>query len=367
MIISVIFYIFVVCTVIQLTYLFFLATFLSKVKRPRKTKIEIPVSVIILVKNQGEDLLKLLPLLLEQTHANFEIVLINNASSDETTDIIESLAEKNAIIKIVNVENNEAFWASKKYALTLGIKASKYDHLLFTNADCNPVSKDWITEMSRNFTAKKEIILGYKKYKKANTVLNLFIRFDNLITAIKCFGFSKRDLSYMAFNGNYAYTKAAFFKVKGFIYHMKINFGEANLFIRDASTKENTTFCISENSFIETDAPTSFSKWYSDKKDVASIKKEYKFKHRFLLNGFTFTKVLFYALAVTLLFTYSHTLTLAVIAVYFLTNYIIIGLSAKKLKEPQIIFFLPFLEIGLLLFQISIFIANLKSKPNHWK
>ncbi|MDP5105709.1 MAG: glycosyltransferase [Polaribacter sp.] len=367
MILSVIFYVFVVCTVIQLSYLFFLASFLSKVKRPRKTKIEIPVSVIILVKNQGENIRNLLPLIIEQTHSNFEIVLIDNASSDETSDIIESFAEKHSNIKIVTVENNEAFWASKKYALTLGIKASKYDHLLFTDADCHPVSKDWITEMSRNYTSKKAIILGYKKYKKENTFLNLFIRFENLTTAIKCFGFSKRNLSYMAFNGNYAYNKATFFKVNGFINHMKINFGEANLFIRDASTKENTTICLSENSFIETDAPTSFSKWFADKKDVDSIKKDYKFKHRFLLNGFTFTKVLFYALAITLLFTYSYTLTLSVIAFYFITNYIIIGLSAKKLNEPQIIFFVPFLEIGLLLFQISIFIVNLKSKPNHWK
>lgn len=367
MILSVIFYIFVACTVIQLSYLFFLATFISKVKRPRKTKVEIPVSVVILVKNQGENLLRLIPLLLEQSHSNFEIVLINNASTDDTGDIIELLAEKHSNIKIVTVENNEAFWASKKYALTLGIKASKYDHLLFTNADCNPVSKDWITEMSRNYTSKKGIILGYKKYKKENSFLNIFIRFENLVTAIKCFGFSKRNLSYMAFEGNYAYNKATFFKVNGFINHMKINFGEANLFIRDASTKENTTICISQNSFIETSAPTSFSKWFADKKELASIKKEYKFKHRFLLNGFVFTKVLFYVLAITLLFTYSHTLTLSVIGIYFLINYIIIGLSAKKLKEPQIIFFVPFLEIGLLLFQISIFIANLKSKPNHWK
>ena len=64
---------------------------------------------------------------------------------------------------------------------------------------------------------------------------------------------------------------------------------------------------------------------------------------------------------------YPYQIILPIVLTYFLLQYIIIGISAKKLKEPQIIFFLPFLEIGLLLIQISIFSANLISKPNHWK
>jgi asparagine N-glycosylation enzyme membrane subunit Stt3 len=64
---------------------------------------------------------------------------------------------------------------------------------------------------------------------------------------------------------------------------------------------------------------------------------------------------------------YPWQIILGIVLGYFLVQYIIIGLSAKKLKEPQILFFLPFLDFSLLLIQISIFIANLISKPNHWK
>ncbi|TXD64804.1 glycosyltransferase [Polaribacter glomeratus] len=367
MILSVIFCIFVACTVLQITYLFAFYSFLSKSKKGYNNSVELPVSVIIFGKDQGENLLKLIPSILEQEYSVFEIVIINNASSDETNHIIESFAEEHAAIKVVEVENIEAFWASKKYALTLGIKASKHDHLLFTNANCNPVSKTWIFEMSKNFTSKKGIVLGYKKYRKENSVMNLFVRYENLITAIKCFSFAKKGSPFMAFDGNLAYDKATFFKVKGFINHMKINAGLEDLFIKDAATKENTSFCLSENSFVETDAPTSFYKWFIDKKEVAFIKKNYKYKHRLILNTFTFTKILFYILTIILSILYSYTLTLTIAALYFITNYIVVGSSAKKLKEPQIIFFLPFLEIGLLLFQISIFIANLTSKPTHWK
>jgi glycosyltransferase involved in cell wall biosynthesis len=367
MILSVIFYAFVACTVIQIIYYLAFSSFLFGSKKGKNNNSEIPVSVLIYAKNQDEELLQLLPSILEQEHSEFEIVLINFASSDNISDLLESFSKKNANLKILNIENNEAFWGSKKYALTLGIKASKYNNLLFTDANCKPVSKHWVSEMNKKFTLDKTIVLGYTKYEKLNSLTNIFIRFENLLTAIKCFGFTKLGSSFMAFGNNLAYQKSEFFRVNGFINHMKINAGEDDLFIKDASNKENTTFCISENSYIKTDAPTSFSKWFSNKKEETLITKKYKFKHRFLLGFFTFSKTLFYILAIILFFVYPYQIILPIVLTYFLLQYIIVGISAKKLKEPQIIFFLPFLEIGLLLIQISIFSANLISKPNHWK
>jgi hypothetical protein len=60
-------------------------------------------------------------------------------------------------------------------------------------------------------------------------------------------------------------------------------------------------------------------------------------------------------------------LTLATVGAYFLLNFVVVGFSASKLKEKNVIFFLPFLELFLVLFQITIFIANSISKPTHWK
>jgi asparagine N-glycosylation enzyme membrane subunit Stt3 len=68
-----------------------------------------------------------------------------------------------------------------------------------------------------------------------------------------------------------------------------------------------------------------------------------------------------------LAFFYPWQMILPIVLTYFLVQYIIVGIAANKLKEPYLIFVLPFLEIGLLLIQISIFSANLISKPNDWK
>jgi len=48
-------------------------------------------------------------------------------------------------------------------------------------------------------------------------------------------------------------------------------------------------------------------------------------------------------------------------------QYTIFGVSSKKLGETDLLVFLPFLEIFLIILQLTIFINNLISKPNHWK
>lgn len=365
MILSIVFYSFVVCAVIQIIYYLFFSRFLFKEKKEKINHIENPISVLIFVKNQAENLQKFLPFILGQEYSKFEIVLINNASTDNTDDILDDLKTKHSNIKVVNVENNEAFWGNKKYALTLGIKAAKYDHLLFTDANCKPISKHWISEINNKSTTERTIVLGYSKFKIEKTFLNIFIRFENLLNAIQCFTFTKHGASYTAFANNMAYKRSNFFKANGFINHMKIKNGEADLFIKDASNSENTTFCISENSFIESNGTKSFKEWFLQKRELKIIKKEYAFKHRFLLHLFNLTKLFFITLAVILFCFYPYKIVLAIVLSYYLIQYIVIALSAKKLKEPQIIFFLPFLEIGLLLIQISIFSANFISKPNN--
>jgi len=327
-----------------------------------------PVSVIICAKNEEKNLKKNLDIVCNQDYPEFQIVLINDASSDDTLEVMEEYQQKFSNIKIVNVEPNERFWGNKKYALTLGIKASKYEHLLFTDADCKLASKHWISKMSSNFSSEKSIVLGYGKYKtQDNSLLSLLIKFETLLTAVQYFSYAKLGNPYMGVGRNLAYKKQEFFKVNGFIKHIKLNSGDDDLFIQQAAESRNTAICLDEKSFTISDAPTSFKKWFQQKRRHISTSKFYKFKHKFLLAFFFLTKVLFYFLATLLLFAFDWKMIIPSVLAYFLVLYISIGLLSKKLNEEEIIWYIPFLEICLLCFQFTIFIANKVSKPALWK
>ncbi len=365
MILAVVFYTFIVCTAIQIIYYISFSSSLFNRKQKKRTAEQVPVSVIIFAKDCATALEKNLPFILAQNYTKFEVVLINNASTDNTLEVIEKFKARNHNIKVLDVENNEAFWGNKKYPLTLGIKAAKHEHLLFTSPHAEPVSEFWIAEMAKQFRGKKTITLGYTKYKTKNSLGNFFIRFHNLITALQCFSFAKLGNPFMAFGDNFGYQRKTFFKVKGFINHIKLKYGENDLFLKDAANKKNIAFTIAKDSFIEKEAPTSFENWFQEQRIKSLFKKQYKLKHRFLISFFTVSKSFFYLFGILSFFFYPWQIMLPITLIYFLVQYIVVGIAASRLKEPYLIFVLPFLEIGLLLIQISIFIANLISKPKH--
>jgi len=328
-----------------------------------------PVSVIICAKNEAENLEKNLPLLLKQNYSNFELVLINDCSNDTTLDVMKKFNKYyNLITKIVDVKPNEQFWGSKKYALTLGIKAASFEHLLFIDADCIPNSNSWISEMVKQFNNQKEIVLGYGSYKKIkNSFLNKIIRFETLITALQYFSYSKIGIPYMGVGRNLAYTKTLFFKNSGFIKHMHIKSGDDDLFINQAATKINTANCISIKSFTESIPKTSFKDWFQQKRRHISTANHYKPLHKYLLGLFYCSQITFWILSILLLLlNYKWIAVLSIFSIRLIIYYLIISKTAKKLNEKDLLLFSPFLELFLILTQLFIFIKNLVSKPTHW-
>lgn len=220
------FYFFIAVVFIQLFYYLGIFGKFAFAKPQEVTPKNIPVSVIVCAKNEEENVKKFVPLLAEQNYPDFEIVLIDDASSDETLEVFEEFEQKYPNIRLVKVENNEAFWGNKKYALTLGIKAAKKEYLLFTDADCYPTSKDWITSMTSQFTESKTIVLGYGGYeKRERSFLNKIIRFETVLTAVQYFSWAKAGLPYMGVGRNLAYKKEEFFNVNGFIDHIQVRSG----------------------------------------------------------------------------------------------------------------------------------------------
>lgn len=119
MILTVVFCIFVAFTAIQILYYFIFSSFLFSSKKKKEESTQAPISSIIFAKNSAVALQKNLNHVLAQNYPKFEIILINNESSDNTTSILQALQEKNKNITIIDVANKEAFWGSKKYVLTL--------------------------------------------------------------------------------------------------------------------------------------------------------------------------------------------------------------------------------------------------------
>lgn len=367
--ISILLYSFIVVVAVQIFYYSFIFRKFSFIK-PLENKVKrIGISVVVCAKNEEENVRNLIQKLLEQNYSEFEIVLIDDASSDETLDIFKEFEKLTDKIKLVKVENNEAFWGNKKFALTLGIKAAKFDYLLFTDADCIPNSNNWIKEMSSNFTSQKTIVLGFGGYEKIkNSFLNKMIRFDTLLIAIQYFSWAKLGEPYMGIGRNLAYHRSEFFKNNGFINHMKIKSGDDDLFINEVANKKNTAICFNTESFTISKSKINFKDWKLQKRRHISTSKYYKKRDKIQLCIFFVSQLLFFTLLIINLILQNHIeILLLGLIMRYISSYVAITKSAFKLNEKDLILYYPILDIGLLIFQLNVYFTNLIYKTPSWK
>lgn len=366
---TILLYIFIGIIALQIFYYLIVFSKFAFAKPQKITPKRIPVSVIVCAKNEAENVTKFIPLLAEQNYPDYEIVLIDDASSDDTLEIFEAFEKQYSNVRLVKVQNNEAFWGNKKFALTLGIKAAKKEYLLFTDADCYPTSKDWIMNMTSQFTLHKTIILGYGAYEKIKgSFLNKIIRFETVLTAVQYFSWAKMGRPYMGVGRNLAYKREEFFKVNGFMDHMKIRSGDDDLFINQASNSKNTTICYAPESFTVSAPKTTYSEWFKQKRRHVSTASFYKGFDKFQLGLFYFSQLFFFLLAITLLaFQFQWMIVCGLIVFRYIFTWITLGYASGRLKEKDVMYWFPVIELILIFTQLNVYFTNSISKPVHWK
>ncbi len=325
-----------------------------------------PISVIICAKNERDNILKFLPDFLNQDYPNFEVIVVNDHSVDDTEDVLKAYTMQFKNLKVVNVPDNDRFYGSKKFALTLGIKAAQYENVLLTDADCKPASKNWIRLMSE-YTSNKKIILGFGAYEKQPGILNKLIRFDTFFTAIQYLSFALVKLPYMGVGRNLAYQKELFFSVKGFSSHQHILSGDDDLFINEVANSKNTQIVIEPDAQTISVPKTSFKLWLRQKKRHFSTGKYYKFGHKLMLSIYSMTLLIFVLLFIGLIIQQiSIHLIVGVLVLRLLVQMLIFMKIEKRLGTNDLWFLSPILELFFMFFNPLLLISNFIKKNTKW-
>ena len=251
--------------------------------------------MVICARNESENLRRNLPTILKQDYPDFEVIVINDGSTDESEDLLSALEEEYPNLYHSFTPDSARYISRKKLALTLGIKASKHDWLVFTEADCAPVSNQWLRRMARNFTSSTDIVLGYSGYERGKGWLHKRASFDSLFTSLRYLGFALAGKPYMGIGRNLAYRKELFFKVKGFSTHLNMQRGEDDLFINQVANENNTRVETSPDAVIRMQPVERYKDWKEEKVSYMATSRFYKGSQRWLLGLETGTRLLFYA------------------------------------------------------------------------
>ncbi len=311
------------------------------------------ISIIITAKNEAENLRSNLPLFLKQDYPKFQVVVVNNASTDNTDEVLNELRYLYANkLHITYIPIDSESVNNKKLALTIGIKASKYDILLFTEPDTKPLSKKWVYEYAKEFMNGKDVVLGGCQLKINNGFLQKMILYSNLSFGIKYLSMALIKRPYMGIDRNMAYRKSLFFKNKGFSSILNIEYGEDNLFINKIATKCNTSVVLSPDSMVESDVVDQLSTWRTIKGKYLVTKKYLCGYGHKILSFEEISRYGFYFLFIVMcVLGYSLTsyLMLVIASGLFLVRYIVqiivINKNSKLYNSGNFFFTIPLFDL----------------------
>ncbi|MCL2291308.1 MAG: glycosyltransferase [Bacteroidetes bacterium] len=338
-ILIVVFGIVVLCQILYYVVIFSRFSF-----RKQKTIVSqnVPVSIVLTAKNDAHLLIKTLPELLTQVYPQFEVVVVNDNSNDETPQLVTDFQNRFPNLKLVHLESSVTNIKGKKFPLSLGIKAATYEHVLLTDVDCLPASNQWIKLMARHFNDTTKIVLGYSNIRKKLGFFNALIRFDKLHQAIQYFSYCLAKNPFMGVGQNLAYTKTIFFNNKGFASQNHLQFGDDDLFINQVANARNCAIEYEKEAHTISRSGSNFHNWFLLRTFRRKTRKLYPKPDRFLLNFYHFLMTFSYiALGFVIYVTLNNLLylliALSILIIKYITQYVCFGFAATKLNEKRLI------------------------------
>lgn len=261
--------------------LYYLVTYSRPLRESKRRSVEErytqpPVSVIVYAKNESENLQKHLPALLTQDYPEYEIIVVNDGSTDESDDVLKTFENEHKHLYHTYIPEDVKYLSRKKLALTVGIKAAKHEILLFTEANCEPMSKHWISAMARNYNKETSIVLGFCAYGSYKGFFHKLVAYDNLMTGLQ---YISSALIHQPFTGNgrnLSYRKELFFAQKGYYKSLSLHAGDDDLFVNESATDRNTRVEYRAESITEMAKIERFSTWKEMKVSRAATHRYYK-------------------------------------------------------------------------------------------
>jgi len=217
-----------------------------------------PISVIVYAHNQAEVLQHNLPVLLDSHYPDFEVIVVDDGSTDDTESVLTQMDQRSEHFFHTTISERVQTVSRRKLAMLLGVKAAHNDIVLMTQAQCVPTSYDWLTSMGRLFTPEVDAVIGPVVYENRVGIMNRFFQWDFFDRLISMMGMTLAVNTYGGWCYNMAFRKETFFadKNRAIQQHLALRPGEDDLFLTQITKKHNVTVaCSSEAVVINQQSP----------------------------------------------------------------------------------------------------------------
>lgn len=253
------------------------------------TGVRLPVSVVVAVRNEEAVVGRLLSALERQMHDKFEVIVVDDGSSDRTREVAREWTLRLPHFRMLAQEPR-----GKKAALTAGIRTASHEHLAFTDADCVP-GPNWLATLGERHKASPgTVLIGYSPIRQADGLAGRFARYETALTGFFMVATAGVDRPYMAVGRNLSYPRGVFAELGGFEHSMQSLSGDDDLFVQEVARRATAPIraILDDAAFVPTDAPPTWKAWIQAKRRHTSAGRFYRDSIKAHLIAFHLSNVL---------------------------------------------------------------------------
>lgn len=351
---------------VQLFYFIIKAAFISGNRKKKNDNTYPPVSLIICSRNYEEELKVILPELLNQDYPDFQVVVVNDCSSDGTEWYLSNLKLEYSNLKITRILQETDF--PNALALSVGIRAATNDWMIFLNPLCVIPGRNWLKTYADYLLPGKESLFGYVNLSGCKGSMHNMFRYENFNSFILAGSARILGLPMPVSDMNIAYKRAPFLDKKGFAAVLESPFCENELYMNEISTRRNSTFIMNKEASIGHVDEVGWHDFVNFKKKQLLLKQKFTVGQRLYLWINSFSRIAFDITAIVLVIISPWRLWIAGVWLFKNILELIWGtIAARRLGEKNLFPWIGFFKSFSPLINSIVFFNQLFNGKRKWK
>ncbi len=327
---------FAVVFIIQMYYLLGIYLKLALHKKDDFNPAPYPVTIMLALRNEEERIREMMARFTGLPFEDYQVMVINEVSEDNTLEILTVLAESNPKIKVTSLSQETRFL--DKQAINIGLKGAPSPWIVQLTPDTGPISEEWLTKFTAMLDQDTDAAIGYTNVERAKGYRNLLCRLERFTQFMISGSWILAGKPFVFSENNVLFRKSLYFNTLGFRQKLNRNFANMELIFNENFKKNRVK--------ITTDPHLSIREQVEDDRGdhIRLLKKAIQIRHslswskKFTLFLDDFSKIVLTGLTITLLIIltdYWITFTLLMV-IYYILLLVIVKKLLNRLKERKI-------------------------------
>ena len=201
-----------------------------------------PVSIVLAEHDCSHYLKKVLPLYLSQDYgADYQVVVVIDQSDTESEDYLKLLCEEHKRLYYTLLPDSSRYVSRKKLGMTLGIRAAKYEWLLFADVNCAPSSDKWLEAVARHCGDDRNMVLGMTPYEEDTPA---YFRFEQMRTMLYHLRSAQKGMAFSTNQSLLMMRRSEFFDKRGFLGNLEFARAEFEFLVNKFAAEDKCAIAI---------------------------------------------------------------------------------------------------------------------------